>query len=238
MFYICYYIPVISQMNSFKLQAIELRKKGESLGDINKKTGIKKSTLSFWFKDLKLSKQQKEALIQRRNLALKKARILAVQWHNTEKNKRLKKAEEEAIEVLKNINVLNPHILDLALAMLYMGEGFKKNDETGMGNSDPLVLKTFITVLIKNYGIKPKDFVCELYLRADQKKDKEIEFWKKELNLERVNFKRFYFDKRTKGFPTIGDYHGVCAVRCGRVAIKRKIVNLSRLFCKKLIERA
>ena len=157
-------------------------------------------------------------------------------WHKAEKRKRLLLAKQEAESTLKNINIQNINILDLALAMLYLGEGSKKTEETSMGNSDPLILKTFLYILKRNYNIDPKKIRCELYLRADQNPDRLKKFWAKELKLSEDNFKYFHLDQRTRDSKTFPSYKGVCMIRYGSVAIKRKLLNISRGFCESIIK--
>jgi len=168
-------------------------------------------------------------------MGLVHAREKAVRWHNAEKGKRLAIAVKEGEDVLGKLNFSDRNLLELALAMLYLGEGNKSADETGMGNSDPLILKTFLHILKKNYNIDTGKIRCELYLRADQNSKKMISFWAKELGLSLKNFKYAHFDQRTAGSPTFAHYKGVCMVRYGSVAIKRKLMHISRYFCERLI---
>ena len=81
----------------------------------------------------------------RHNKSLIEARKNAVDWHKDQKIKRLEIAEGQAEKILSLVNN-NKETLELALAMLYLGEGFKKSGGTGMGNSDPLILKFFLQV--------------------------------------------------------------------------------------------
>ncbi len=224
------------QFSKRKLLAIKLRKEGLSIGYIEKKLGISRSTLSGWFKNIELTSEQKKILFQRWKGGLIKARKKAVLWHNEEKNKRLQIAEEEANIVINKIDVKDKNILDLILAMLYLGEGFKSGDRTGMGNSDPLILKTFITILRNNYRLDLKDFSCYLHLRADQDPIKIKKFWSKELNIPLENFRSTSFDKRTLGSKTYPNYKGVCTIICGKVAIKRKLLYISQGLCERLIK--
>ncbi|MFA6050764.1 MAG: hypothetical protein WC761_06270 [Candidatus Paceibacterota bacterium] len=225
-----------SQWFDKKEKAILLRKKnGHSIGYIENKLGIPRSTLSGWFKDIVLSEKQKSILESNWRAGLIEGRKKAVIWHNTQKETRLKLAGEQAESVLSKINFGDKSILDLALAMLYLGEGFKVSG-TGMGNSDPLILKFFLNVLEKNYQIDRNQVHCELHLRADQNGQKMKEFWSKELNVPMERFVHTFFDKRTEGKSTYDHYKGVCVVNCGNVAIQRKLVYLSRNFCKKVIE--
>ncbi len=156
-------------------------------------------------------------------------------FHFDRSQERIAKAKEEADQVLSNLNLKDKNIAELALAMLYMGEGIKSNDETGMGNSDPLVLKTFLCILRNNYNVDVKKIRCELYLRADQNEDEIKKFWANKLKLPMGNFKYVNFDKRTAGTKTFSDYRGVCLIRCSNVAIQRKLLNISRRFCESII---
>jgi hypothetical protein len=206
-----------------------------SIKQIENKLKIPRSTLSGWFKHIILSHKQKEILLQRWRFGLIKARRKALQWHNEQKNKRLIKAKNEAELVLKRINLKNKDILDLILAMLYLGEGAKSAEETSMGSSDPLLLKTFVKILRKNYDIDNKKIRCDLYLRADQNIDEIKKFWSRQLQLSLNNFKYVQFDKRTINSKTFPYYKGVCVVRYGNIAIKRKLLNISREVCEKII---
>lgn len=226
---------MINQWFELKQKALNLRKKGLSIGQIGSQLNIAKSTLSGWLKEVPLTLKQKQVLFRKWQAGLVKARAKAVIWHNGEKAKRLAIAEQEAELTLNGIDIRDKNILDLALAMLYLGEGSKITEETSMGNSDPMILKTFIYILKKNYNINPKKIRCELYLRADQSPGKMKKFWARELKLSEDNFKYFHLDQRTRGSKTFPSYKGVCMVRYGSVAIKRKLLNISRGFCESII---
>jgi len=225
-----------SKWYELRAEARRLRKKGLSIKDIRQKLGIPLSTLSGWLRDVELSEKQKDGLKKKWQQALIDARVKAVMWHNEQKRLRLEQARSQAKETLSQIDVTDKNILDLTLALLYLGEGFKGN-ETGMGNSDPLILKFFIAVLKQSYDIDIKNIVCELHLRADQNANEIKKFWAKELQIPVSNFKRIYFDKRTTGSKTYPHYKGVCVVRVGSVAILRKLIYLSNLYCREIISR-
>ena len=220
-----------------KPDAIRLRKKGFSIGRIEHNLGIPRSTLSGWLKNIKLSQKQKERLLQNAKEALRKARKKAVLWHNAQKEKRLKEAETRAIETIKSIDIADKKILELALAILYMGEGTKRKVETAMGSSDPLILKFFLATLKAIYNLDLKKVKCQLNLRADQNPEKMKRFWSKELGLPLNNFGHVNLDKRTVGSKTYPYYKGVCYVSCGNVAIQRKLIYLNEIFCRKVIEK-
>lgn len=224
-----------SKWYKLKDKAIQLRKRGLSLRKIESRLRIPRSTLSYWFKNIELSTKQREKLHNDWKNALIKARKKAVLWHNAQKEKRLQIAKKEAEDVFKNIDISDSGVIELALAALYFGEGSKKHIETAMGNSDPLILKFFITTLRNVYHLSDDKIKCALYLRADQNPEKIKRFWAKELGLPLNNFKHTSIDKRTMGSKTFPGYKGVCNVRCGNVAIKRKLIYLAEIFFEKII---
>ncbi len=225
-----------SKWYELKPKAIKLRRQGLSIREIEDHLGIARSTLSGWFKDIELTVKQKKKLLQDWKDALVKARKKAVLWHNAQKNKRLQEAKLTALESLKGIDLSNKNILELTLAMLYLGEGIKQSLETSMGNSNPAILKFFLTVLISVYDIDIEKIRCDLHLRADQDAQKIKQFWAKELTLPLKNFKYVSFDKRTVGTKTYPYYKGVCLVRCFDVSIQRKLLHLGKIFSERVIK--
>lgn len=226
-----------SKWFGLKEQAIQLRRTGFSIRQIEQKLGIPRSTLSGWFKNVKVPDKYKKILYENWKNALKHARGKAALWHKAQKEKRMEKARNGAEQVLDLIDADNIAILELTLALLYLGEGTKKNDETAIGNSDPLILKFFITILKKVYNVKDEQIRWQLNLRADQNPEEMKIFWAKELKLPIENCRHVSLDSRTRGKKTYDHYKGVCQVRCGKVEIERKLVYLSILFCKKVIEK-
>ncbi len=221
-----------SKWSKHKAEAILLRKQGKSLPYVHTTLGIPKSTLSYWFKDVTLTDKQKLRLHTNWKNGLVKARSAAVVWHNNGKRERLQMAERQAIDLLEKIDVRNLHITELALALLYLGEGTKAKEETGMGSSDPVILKFFIYCLRNIYDVPEDKIKYELHLRADQNPEKMMLFWAKELGVKKANFSKPYLDQRTVGTTTYDTYNGVCLVRCGQVAIQRKLVYIAKHFCR------
>lgn len=226
-----------SRWYELKGKAIKLRKEGLSIRKIENCLGIPRSTLSGWLRNIELTPEQKEKLKRNQYNILAKTRKKAVLWHNQQKEKRLQKAREEALKTLENIDVNDKNTAELALAFLYLGEGAKKAQETAMSNSDPLTLRFFLMMMKKVYNLKNEQISCDLNLRADQNPQEMKKFWSKALQLPLSNFKGVQVDKRTIGSKTYSHYKGICNVRCGNVAIQRKLVNISNLFCQKIVNK-
>lgn len=225
-----------SKWYHMKDSAISLRKQGISIGKIESRLKIPRSTLSWWFRSVKLTPEQKRVLYEDWKNGLVKARKQAVVWHNLQKEKRLRKAENEALLVLSRIKKEDKSVLELALAVLYIGEGAKKNIETAIGSSDPLILKFFLKALQIVYEFNPKNIKCQLSLRADQNPEETKKFWAKELGLPLDRFGLVSIDKRTVGSKTYPYYKGVCHLRCGNVAIQRRLMYLGNMYLKEIAQ--
>jgi len=222
-----------SQYIQKKEEAIRLRKLGMSLREVEDTLHIPRSTLSYWFRDVELPAKHRRTLARKAGLALSKARIEAVKWHNAQKTERLRQAADAASQTLSRIDTADNTVAEIALAMLYLGEGTKKSDITAMGNSNPMVLKFFVSMLERLYRVPRTDMRCEIHIRADQKPDTVTKYWSDTLEISRRNFSKPSIDKRTAGKPTYPDYNGVCVVRCSRVAIQRKLMYIATQFCEK-----
>ncbi len=223
---------MVSKWAHLKERAVKMRKRGASVRDIEKHLGIPRSNLSYWFRGIVLSKHHAQLLRKRHEEALITARKEAVKWHNSQKARRLDAARMDALKTLAQINITQREIVELALAILYLGEGAKKNSFTAMGNSDPRILRFFVDSLSYLYNIPRSQFKCHLHLRADQNPQALARYWSAQLDIPIENFLKPLIDKRTLGTKTYPTYKGVCAVSCGRVAIQRKLMYIATTFCE------
>lgn len=221
-----------SKWFELKEEAIAMRRDGQSMTLIERRLGIPRSTLSGWFKAIELTEEQRLQLTQNSRDGWAKARVKAVEWHNSQKALRLQKAQAQALETLGKIE-MSDAVLDLAFAMLYLGEG-AKNGVTSIASSDPTILRFVLAVLKRNYNVTPDAIRCDLHLRSDQDPAKLKSYWSKELNIPIDRFKYVAFDKRSHGKPTYDHYKGVCVVTCGQIAIQRKLIYLYNLFCERV----
>ena len=217
---------------ALKEQAMRLRHQGISMTVIERELGIARSTLSGWFKNVRLTEVQRTRLMQNSRDGWLKARPNAHQWHRKQKAMRMFDAKVQAIDTLKEIT-LTDEILDLAFAMLYWGEG-AKSDTTSIASSDPKILRFVLAVLRRNYGVTPHEIRFELHLRMDQSGEELKMYWSKELDVPLERFKYVAYDKRSQGKPTYDHYKGVCDIRCGKIAIQRKLIYLYNLFSEEV----
>lgn len=213
---------------------MSLRLAGNSFRYIEQKLGIPRSTLSGWFENIKLSDEQTALIRKNWVIRLINSRQKAIKWHNDQKEIRIEAAKNEARLVLDKIDYSNNPTLELALAMLYLGEGSKRSPSTSLGNSDPKILNFYLFCIDKLYGVKRHQVKCYLHLRADQSTTDTKKYWSKQLKIPLENFMAATLDKRTVGKPTYDTYHGVCIISFGQIAIQRRLLWISKLFCEKI----
>lgn len=223
-----------SKYASLKEHAHVLRKSGMSLREIEHKLKIPRSTLSGWCKNIQLTNNQKESLASKKIQGLVKARRSATLWHTQQKTARLMIAQASGDKSLAKVPK-SLELLELTLAMLYLGEGIKKSPSTRMGNSDPLLIKFFLHVLFSVYDVPVQKISVYLHLRADQDPDSMKKYWSNEIGIPLDRFRKVSIDTRTQGSATYPEYKGVCVIDCGNVAIQRKLVYIGRKFCEKTI---
>ncbi|MBM3206414.1 MAG: hypothetical protein FJZ43_02240 [Candidatus Staskawiczbacteria bacterium] len=213
-----------SKWFSIKEKAISLRKRGFSIGYVEKKLGISRSTLSGWFKNIELTKEQKERLLQNRKLGLISAQKKGGQWHAYQGNQRRAVIRRD-IEKLFPKKVFNKKTGELIIAAFYLAEGSKKENAFSIANSNPTILKCIINLLRYLYALDESKFRCCLHLRNDQNEKKVKNYWSNLLNIPKEKFHKTQFDKRTTK-KTYRYYKGVCVVYYFDIALQRRVLYL------------
>jgi len=217
-----------------KKEAITLRKKGCSYPMIEDKLGTPRSTLNFWFRDLVLSKKAQVIILERKRKSLTKVRKKAVSVLREKKKEEIKKINDQVDLDYKYYN-FSKKDKELQLAMLYLGEGFKRKGCLGLGNSNYKISLVFVKLLREIYSVNDSKLRCFLHLRYDQNEFLEKKYWSEKLNISLDYFRKTQFDKRTKGRKTWEGYHGVCSVYCYDAKIDKRLTFLQDLLIKKLL---
>lgn len=215
-----------------KAKAIQLRRLGFSIPQVEAQVRIPRSTLSGWFRSVTLTAKQRDALHKRWQQGLVTARKKAALWHSSRKQQRIELMKKEVDDFCSHPFLKEKIVLEVALAMLYLGEGTKRKSELGLGNSDPKIIKFYIDALEKLYGISRTQMSVQLHLRADQDEQKLKTYWSRQADIPLGKFGYVLRDKRTAGKPTYPGYNGVCYIRGGGVAIQRRLLYLSERLCK------
>lgn len=201
-------------MDSIRERAVALRKEGLTYTEIQHALGQKlpKSTLSYWFKSIKLTGKQADRIADIAAQKLNIARQAALRANKKALRERISSSE---IRARNFVGEVSQREAKLALAMLYLGEGGKYPGTRGLylGSSDPRIVNLYIQLLILCYGIERKDLKCSVYHRADQNVDELQKYWSNVTGIPLVNFYPSRPDSRTVNKPTRNKaYKGVAHI--------------------------
>jgi hypothetical protein len=132
--------------------------------------GVSKSSVSQWVRDIELTPGQHEALLLR-NPAYNRQRS------GTKIQAARRRAERIAYQEGRELARLG-HQLHVA-GMLFWAEGCKDRNAVKFSNSDPQMIRVFVSFLRTCYGVRDEDFRITCNLFADHlEKQREIEeFW-------------------------------------------------------------
>lgn len=174
-----------------KQKAISLRIAGKSYGEIKKELGVSsKGTLSYWFKDLKLSSSEKKRLNKNIKIAQKRGLLK----FNKERTKNIKEQNKKIFQDGRNtINKLTEHELLLIGTALYWGEGTKANTSSSpetlaFTNSDSQMIKVFMRFLREIFNIKDEKIRAGIHIYKSINISEAKKFWSRITNLPQDRF--------------------------------------------------
>lgn len=196
-------------------KAKKLRIKGMSYAEISQslEIDVPKSTLSYWFKSLKMP-EKSLIIVKSRSLShLKMARIIAQNKHDARRKEYFNKLIKNNInlaDVIKDVKVSK-----IALAVLYIGEGGKNLRRASLlfGNSDPKVIALFLKLLRKCYKIDEHKFRCTVQCRWGQDTNELVNYWMRITKIPLSQFYKSRIDPRTVNtIMKKPEYKGVCRI--------------------------
>ena len=211
-----------------KKKARSLRNIGYSVKEIAKQLKISQSTSSLWVRDIQLNERAQKRLRERRLLPYYKS---AIRW-------RKKREEEERgirSDVMKTIKGLKQDIkhIQIYCSLLYWCEGGKGYYESvRFVNSDPILIKTFLTLFPKGFRISENKLRVLMYLHSYHNEKTQKDFWSTLTKIPKTQFNKTFLKPNTK--KRIRDNYPGC------VAISyhdRKVARLLRAIYKAFSEK-
>jgi hypothetical protein len=186
---------------------------------------LPENTLQGWVRDIVLTPGQEERIRQKVVESAARGRIKAAKKNREAKKERLREAQEEALPVAQRL-VVGKHALHLMAAALYIGEGAKAEGAFTFGNSDPLVIKTWMSLLRTGFEIDETKFACQLAISEGMDEEALKRFWSE---VTEVPLARFYASSIRKPSGKVKpDYRGVCIVHYFSLAIRRYLDALGQ----------
>lgn len=206
-----------------KDEAIKMRLSGCSYNEINKKLGVPKGTLSYWFKNIGRS-----SLITKRNTASAK-KIWAANLTKYNKN-RSKVARIKWVKIQnqsqKSISHLSKRELMLIGTALYWAEGYKRgNWNVIFSNSDIMTHKLMIRFFTTICDVPLSKLKGQIQTHDNISPEMAVDYWSKKLHIPRSQFLKTYstVSKTSKHRRANHLPYGTLRIRINDVVLLNKI---------------
>ncbi len=188
-----------------KQKAITLRKQGLSYGDIRKQTGLSKSTLSFFLKEIVLTESQRKALYTKQIILLNASL-------KNQTARRRKEIDEIINTASKEVVVpLSKETVRLLGCFLYWAEGTKgKGFE--MTNSDPSLILFMVHWIEEVFLISPHFLRARLNIYNQQNEKSIKRFWSELCDIPLENFGKSYIKPTNKNWKKNVLYYGTIKI--------------------------
>ncbi len=215
-----------------KNEADRMRKDGKSYFVIGEKLGIPKSTLSTWF-----NKKYASIYRDRQHEHLKKARVSALAATRKKILERQKTITNKISSEIKEYPLNTVAFAKSIIAFLYWAEGTKHEKVSGLifVNTDPILIKLYVTLLRKCFKIDENKFKIRLHIHWYHDRNECISYWSKVLKIPRSRFGKLYVKKRSVTKKFRRNFRGICFVYYGDSNIRREIIELysqiARYYC-------
>lgn len=210
-----------------KDKALRLRKKGYSIKEISDKLNIAKSTSSLWVRNLELDEKARERLVKRRLIGYYKT---ALRWKEKNIEEELKYTEV-GDEVVSKVS-RNNESLKLFCSLLYWCEG-SKGRVISFTNSDPLLIKTFLTTFRRGFTPNEKKFRILMHLHGYHNEKIQKNFWSKLTNIPRNQFNKTYHKLNTKK-RIKENYQGCISLRYYDSKIAKELKAIYKSFVENM----
>lgn len=200
-----------------RIKARELRRCGESIGDIRRKLGVAKSSVSVWCRDIVLTDEQVEKLVEKDRKAGAYARMRAAESLRMERVKReaeLRRCGEDKVE-----QISEKGLLEIGLSM-YWAEGSKKDRIVSLINSDPLIIQLFIRWLQVCFGVRRERLIAVISINESHtSRLVEVQqYWMLMTGLEESQFRKPSLKKvkNKKIYANFNDHYGSLVIKVSR----------------------
>lgn len=214
-----------------KRRAIELRKKGYSIKEVASCIGVAKSTSSIWLSDIILDEKAKNRLRKRNLIGQYNAR-------KTRESKRLvfeQELDKKASFILSKIN-LNDSTRKLLCALLFWAEGSKDTSRISFINSDPVMIKSFITLLRSSFDVKENKFRGLVHIHEYHNDSHVKIFWSKVSGIPLSQFSKSYRKPHSKKRKR-ANYMGSFRINYYDFQVAKELRSIYNTFAKEINRR-
>ncbi|MEZ4156688.1 MAG: hypothetical protein R3B52_01785 [Candidatus Paceibacterota bacterium] len=195
-----------------KTKAANLRKKGESFGEIAKKLKISKSTAKLWTEKVALDSRLKKALYTKGVQTINQGEANA----RNRREKELREIKKQAKKEIKGD--LSDTSIKLLGAMLYWAEGDKQR-QIAFTNSDVKMVVFFVQWLKKVFRIPPSKLTARINFYENQREKDLKKYWSEKTGIPIKNFQKSYIKpQRARNYKRNRLYYGTIRIRVPKSA--------------------
>lgn len=158
-------------------KAVLLRRRGKSISEIADELKMNKSTVSIWCRDVRLAEAQQKRIALRQSRG---GRIGLLKAAEMKRTRRIEDTRRQYSLGAADVGQITPRDIFFLGLGLYWGEGYKKGSgEFGFTNSNPAIIRAFLTWITKTYGVKKQDLILRVSInqRHRDKTLASIRYW-------------------------------------------------------------
>ena len=212
-----------------KNKALKLRRIGHSYSEISTLCHITKSTAQVWTHAVEITAEGKKRILIIRDSGRKKAGMV----HHAKKIQTEVDAREWARKKVSSVT-FTPTLMQIVLACIYYCEG-GKDTRSGLifTNSDPIMMKSFVSMLEQSFGVERKTMKIGMHLHSYHNEDIMKKFWSNLLGFQSSQFNKTFW-KKESGITIREGYKGCVNVRVGGAIRARRVVALAQEVLSKI----
>lgn len=215
--------------NNIKNKIINLRKRGFSINELSRKFSISKSTVSLIVRGIELNKEAKEIIKTKVDNGYKRTL-------KTLKSRLLRRNLDSYKNSLKNTKnfYFNENMAKILCSLIYFCEG-SKGVRSGVTfiNSDPNLIRTFITLFKKGFKPNLKRLRALVHLHSYHNESKQIKFWSKITGIPKRQFTKSFI-KKEGGKNKKEGYQGCVSIRYRDVAVLEELLYTAKMSFSKI----
>ena len=160
-------------------RARELRARSWTLQEIATELGVAKGSVSMWVRDVEFTPKPRN-----RGHAAHRPHPLHV--------KKLEEIERCRLEADELVAQLTPRDVRMFVLGLYAGEGSKTTGSVSMANTNPVLLRAFVTWLRQEFDVDEGRLRVKLYLHDELDLDTATAHWSRVLEIPEAQFRQPY----------------------------------------------
>ena len=205
------------------------RARGKTYSEIKDRFGIPKSTLSVWF-----SRKYVGIFDKKKQLVhLERIRIIALASIRKRNELRQYNLQKKISQEIETYPLADTGLQKSIIASLYWAEGAKYKGVSGLkfANTDPTLIKLFVTLLRKCYKLNEGKFRVYLHLHYYHKIKSTKRFWSELLDIPLSQFTKPYMKKRSATKHYRQNFRGICFIYYFDSNIRREIMETAKQLC-------